>query len=190
MRVTASEPELPAALRVDTPEQLKALGHELRIQIVTLLGQRAATVSELAAALEVPVGTVGHHLKVLEAAGLVRVVRTEQVRGITAKWYRRTAATFVFDDTGAASPVDRDVDAWRRRVLPDPRPEGLATSVDTVRFARIPEDRVREWTERVVELSAEFGTQALGGTRVWALAVSLYEADRPSLPDEAPDTAP
>lgn len=175
---------MPASLRVDRPEQMKALGHDLRMEIVALLGQRAATVSELAAALETPVGTVGHHLGVLEDAGLVHVVRTEQIRGITAKWYRRTAATFVFDDTTAKEPLVEDVDAWRQRVLPRPRPDAIDTSVDTVRFARIPEARLAEWTERLVALSAEFGTQPLGGDRVYALALALYQADRPSLPDE------
>lgn len=177
---------MPAFLRVSRPDQMKALGHDLRMEVVALLGQRAATVSELAAALETPVGTVGHHLGVLEDAGLVHVVRTEQIRGITAKWYRRTAATFVFDDTTAKEPVVEDVDAWRQRVLPQPRADAIRTSVDTVRFARIPADRLDAWKQRLVELSAEFGTQPLGGDRVWALAVALYEADRRSLPDEEP----
>jgi DNA-binding transcriptional ArsR family regulator len=178
-----AEPPLPSELRVTAPAQLKALGHEMRMSIVTLLGQRAATVSELAEALGAPVGTVGHHLGVLEDADLVSVVRTQQVRGITAKWYRRTAATFVFDDIDADEPHAGDVDAWRRHVLPDPLPQGLTRSVSTVRFARIPDDRVEEWKQRVVELSSEFGTQELGGPHVWALSMSLYEADRPSLPD-------
>lgn len=178
---------LPRELRVTTPAQLKALGHDVRMSIVTLLGQRAATVSELAEALTTPVGTVGHHLGVLEDAGLVSVVRTQQVRGITAKWYRRTAATFVFDDTDADIPRTGDVDEWRRHVLPDPRPSGLTRSISTFRFARIPDERVEEWKQRLVELSSEFGTQELGGPQVWALSMSLYEADRPSLPDPSDD---
>jgi DNA-binding transcriptional ArsR family regulator len=184
---TDPDDDLPAMLRVDTAAQLKALGHDLRIELVTLLGQRAATVSELAEVVGSPVGTVGHHLGVLGDAVLVRVVRTEQIRGITAKWYRRTAATFVFDDTDSERPIARDVDAWRRHVLPHPRPEALGSSFEGVRFARIPDERLDEWRQRLIELSAEFGTQPLGGERVWALALSLYEADRPSLPDDPPE---
>ena len=41
-----------------------------------------------------PKGTVGHHLKVLEKAGLVRVVRTRQVRALTEKYYGRVARLF------------------------------------------------------------------------------------------------
>ena len=42
-----------------------------------------------------PKGTVGHHLKVLERAGLVHVVRTRQVRALTEKYYGRVARLFV-----------------------------------------------------------------------------------------------
>ena len=67
----------------------------LRARIVMLLRERAASTTELAAVLETPKGTVGHHLKVLERAGLVRVVRTRKVRALTEKFYGRVARLFV-----------------------------------------------------------------------------------------------
>jgi DNA-binding transcriptional ArsR family regulator len=60
-----------------------------------LLRERAASTTELAAALETPKGTVGHHLKVLERAGLIRVVRTRKVRALTERYYGRVARLFV-----------------------------------------------------------------------------------------------
>ena len=60
-----------------------------------LLRERAASTSELATVLETPKGTVGHHLKVLESAGLIRVVRTRKVRALTEKYYGRVARLFV-----------------------------------------------------------------------------------------------
>ena len=60
-----------------------------------LLRERAASTTELATVLETPKGTVGHHLKVLESAGLIRVVRTRQVRALTEKFYGRVARLFV-----------------------------------------------------------------------------------------------
>ena len=74
--------------------QLRALGDFTRGRIIGLLGQRAASTTELAAALDMPKGTVGHHVKVLEKAGLVRVVRTRQVRALTEKYYGRVARLF------------------------------------------------------------------------------------------------
>jgi DNA-binding transcriptional ArsR family regulator len=60
-----------------------------------LLRERAASTSELATVLETPKGTVGHHLKVLEKAGLIRVVRTRKVRALTERYYGRVARLFV-----------------------------------------------------------------------------------------------
>lgn len=77
------------------PQQLRALADELRAKIVFILRERAASVTELAAALELPKGTVGHHVKVLERAGLIRVVGTRKVRALTEKYYGRVARLFV-----------------------------------------------------------------------------------------------
>jgi predicted ArsR family transcriptional regulator len=55
-------------------------------------------VTELADELGLPKGTVGHHVKVLEDAGLVRVVRTRRVRAVTEKSYGRTARLFLMKD--------------------------------------------------------------------------------------------
>lgn len=60
-----------------------------------LLRERAASITELAEVLSSPKGTVGHHVKVLERAGLIRVVRTRKVRALTEKYYGRVARLFV-----------------------------------------------------------------------------------------------
>ena len=82
-------------LVVEAPQQLRALADPLRGRIITLLRQRAASTTELASVLDTPKGTVGHHLKVLEKAGLVRVVRTRKVRALTEMYYGRVARLFV-----------------------------------------------------------------------------------------------
>jgi DNA-binding transcriptional ArsR family regulator len=83
-------------LIVRQPEQLRALGDDLRTRIVVLLREHAHSVTELAETLELPKGTVAHHVKVLEKAGLIRVVRTRQVRALTERYYGRTARLFIF----------------------------------------------------------------------------------------------
>ena len=71
--------EAADTLVVSEPAQLRALGDEVRGRIVGFLRERATSATELAGLLDMPKGTVGHHLKVLERAGLVRVVRTLRV---------------------------------------------------------------------------------------------------------------
>ena len=96
INLPAPDYEADDILVVRLPEQLKALGDDLRTRVVVLLRERAHSVTELAEALELPKGTVAHHVKVLEKAGLVRVVRTRQVRAMTERYYGRTARLFFF----------------------------------------------------------------------------------------------
>ena len=105
------------------PEQLRALGDELRSKIVLLLRDRALSTTELAEKLGLPKGTVGHHVKVLEKAGLVHVVRTRQVRAVTEKFYGRVARLFLFESTDA----DARGRPERRRCRPPPRSRGDAS---------------------------------------------------------------
>src|ERR1700758_3637883 len=86
--------ELVDRVALTQPAQVKAISHPLRTTILGLLHERAATVSELAVALERPKSTVAHHVKVLADAGLVRVVRTRRVRAIEERFYGRTARMF------------------------------------------------------------------------------------------------
>src|ERR1044072_6464339 len=72
--------DLPDRIALTTPAQVKAISHPLRTTILGMLHERAATVTELAVAVERPKSTVAHHVKVRAAAGLVRVVRTRRGR--------------------------------------------------------------------------------------------------------------
>lgn len=82
-------------LVVAETEQLRALADDARHRIVAILRDRAATTTELAEAVGLAKGTVAHHLKVLESAGLVKVVRTRRVRALTESYYGRVARLFV-----------------------------------------------------------------------------------------------
>ena len=96
MTGNSSPPDYDLADRIalTRPSQVKALGHPLRTTILGLLHERAATVTELAVAVERPKSTVAHHVKVLAEAGLVQVVRTRRVRAIEERFYGRTARMF------------------------------------------------------------------------------------------------
>src|SRR5439155_17154836 len=92
---------------VSEPAQLRAMADPFRTGLIQLLRDRARSTQEIAEELSVPKGTVGHHLKVLERAGLIRVVRTRKVRALTEKFYGRTARLFLIRSEQApeTSPV-------------------------------------------------------------------------------------
>lgn len=170
-------------LEVREPGQFKAVGDSTRSRIISLLSERAATTSQLAEALGQAKGNVGHHLKVLEEAGLIRVVRTRQVRAITEKYYGRTARLFVFRDVGgdeAAEPFMFFRQVRDEAVRP---PETTDATGDTLRHARIPAEEAGEFRRRVLELADEFaGFESVPGEKVYAFLGGVYLTDLPELP--------
>ena len=88
-------PALPPTLRVTTEQQFKALGHPLRARILQAVQFHPATAKQLAVALGSTPGAIGHHLRMLEGAGLVQVVARRLINNLTiATYYTRTAAIF------------------------------------------------------------------------------------------------
>lgn len=173
--------ELEETLAVSDTAGLRAIADGLRGRILGLLLERAATTSELARSLGRPKGTVGYHMKVLERAGLVRVVRTEQVRAVTAKYYGRTARTFL-----VSTPLAGGVDPFF--MMREAMREAVSDSSDltTLRHARIPRERAREWGVRLAELAREFRDQDATGDEVYGLLISLYLTDWQALPERKP----
>ncbi len=177
--------ELAETLELRDAAQYKALFSDARSQIVSLLLERAATTSELAAALGKPKGTVGHHLGVLREAGLVRVVRTERVRALEAKYYGRTARVFLFQHAHEAVGLPQRVLATAASEiaqLPDAGEAGAGEPGAVIdanrRYARIPAERAHEWTQRLNELLVEFGSQPADGEVTYAFVFGIYPTDR------------
>jgi putative molybdopterin biosynthesis protein len=79
-------------------EQIRILADPRRLEILRLLMLGSATVSQLGDILHEQPAQVRHHLKQLEQAGLVDLVKTRQVRGFVEKYYRARALAFIFQD--------------------------------------------------------------------------------------------
>lgn len=70
-------------------EQVRVLGDPFRLRLFELVGERTASISELAGTVGRPKSTVSHHVRVLVDAGVLRVVRTSRVRGVEQRFYGR-----------------------------------------------------------------------------------------------------
>jgi DNA-binding transcriptional ArsR family regulator len=183
--------ELDDAVQLTRPDQLKALGDPLRFTLLGLLSERAATTSQLADALDRPRGTIGHHLKVLEAAGLVRVVRTRKVRAMTEKYYGRVARLSLLPEPGGA--VDAAVwDLPLRQAAAELRdaPASAPAPCVAIRHARLSPARVAELAERLDALGEEIDDRVDPSAPVYGLVTALYETSWPQLPDDAVAPAP
>jgi DNA-binding transcriptional ArsR family regulator len=180
-------PDYDLAERADitTPIQLRAIADPLRVTILDLLLERAATVAELAAAVGRPKSTVAHHVNVLVDAGMLRVVRTRRVRAIDERSYGRTARTFfvgVIERPGgpASSVCENGLSLAAAESAPAYDADQLRT---ILRHARIPADRAAEFWDRVVALTNEFTSLPRRGTTVFGFAAGLYPTDHPTLPE-------
>lgn len=73
----------------------RALGDELRLQILRLLMEKPATLTQLGQVLDMHPAKVRYHLKQLEKVELVKLVHTRVVRGFVEKYYQATARAFL-----------------------------------------------------------------------------------------------
>jgi DNA-binding transcriptional ArsR family regulator len=129
-----------------------------------------------------PKGTVGHHLKVLERAGLVRVVRTRKVRALTARYYGRVARVFVLKSDESA-PDDFRGGALAAMMLRQAADELLAAAdgergvSGLVSIPVKPADQKR-FERRIKRLVADYQRARDPEGEPYAFAYALYPAPR------------
>jgi DNA-binding transcriptional ArsR family regulator len=175
-------PDLPMYLTITTMQQWKALNDPLRKRLLDLIQQQPATAKQLADRLGATPGAIGHHLHVLEDAGLAQVVARRLIRGIVAKYYARTARIFDFDlppeITGHTS-----VDLTILSRAHDELVEALTNTTDdpyrkaSLRRARLSPERIHAYQERIQTLITDFlQEQADPDGQVYDLSIALFRA--------------
>lgn len=184
--------DLADRIALTEPSQVKAIGHPLRTTILGLLHERAATVTELAAAVGRPKSTVAHHVHVLARAGLVNVVRTRKVRAIEERFYGRTARLFyiALEDASDGDDAVRDFNDFEVAARESAAAYRDGKLWGFIRHARISEAQVSDFWERMAELVAAFDQLPRSGETVYGFAVGVYPTDHPTLPRrDDPDQA-
>lgn len=176
---------LEETLVVSTSAQLRALAHDLRGTLLELVLERAATVSEMAIAVDRPKSTVAYHVNQLVDAGLLKVVRTQRVRAIEERYYGRVARTIYIgalssdEDLAMAAVVDGVATAYGE--------SRQAKEADTLRctlvHARIPIEDVRAFWAEVQEVARKFTQIPRAGDQVYGFVAGLYPTDAPTLPE-------
>jgi DNA-binding transcriptional ArsR family regulator len=180
----APDYELDDVVYAESPAQLKAIADPLRTQVLSLVLERAATVTELAEALDRPKSSMAYHVDQLVELGLLKVVRTRKVRAMRERFYGRVARTIVIGD----GPLP---DGTRPgSFLNEAQAEAVESSTDkmrsTIRRARIPKQRAQEFWERVADLADEFTTLERDGDTVYGFVAAVYPTDHPTLREPRP----
>src|ERR1044072_1315121 len=91
---------------------LRAISHPLRHRLLGMLDGRIASPNMLARELDLPLGRVGYHIRVLSDLGAIELVRTEPRRGALEHFYQ--AVTTVWFSEGDWTKLPRSA---RRGIL-------------------------------------------------------------------------
>ncbi|MDD7306279.1 MAG: winged helix-turn-helix domain-containing protein [Peptoniphilaceae bacterium] len=80
---------------LNTLEEINIVSDPIRLKILLTLGTSPKTAQDLSDALGVSRSKVHYHLKILEQNGIVEVVKTELINGITQKYFLPVAKAFI-----------------------------------------------------------------------------------------------
>jgi len=180
--VPVTVPELPARLVLTTPQHFQAIHDPSRWRILGLLSQ-PLTAKQIAERLQIPHGTIGHHLQILEDAGLVRLVAKRSVRNMTAKYYVRAARLFDYripSEITGSEPLELQLITEVRDQIAEsvdvPDPTSATPSVG-VRYLRLSQAQALAVKTRIHALLDEVSQPASDpqGT-VYGVCAALYIA--------------
>jgi hypothetical protein len=100
------------------PETARIFSDKTRARIIELLEKRGELTNTLIAKeLGISKATVTHHIKILEEAGVVRVSRTEETRGIPKKYYTLDARFLESWKEDVSKPVREEVEREFRKLF-------------------------------------------------------------------------
>lgn len=167
--------EAEETLTIREPWRIKVLSDPTRVAICSLLRGHSFSVQGLSRELNLPKGTVGHHVKALERARLVHVVRTRPVRAVTEKFYGRTAWMFVVE---AEDPEDERAfsASGLRRAAEEMDASPAILNFGLARARLRPADQ-RRFEARLRRLRHDVSAADVEGGEPCVLAGSLYRVD-------------
>jgi DNA-binding transcriptional ArsR family regulator len=152
---------------ISAPAQFKAMGHPVRQRLLFVLGE-PATISQLAARLDLAKGTVSHHLKVLRDAGMVAVIETRKVRGGTEQYYRRSAARLDIAPK-APEPLAAMLQGFAHEVMASD-----ADPLLLLRHVRLTPAQARRLRDALTELSGDL-VNADPSDQRYGLLIGMYQ---------------
>ena len=149
-----------ASFTVDRPEQLKALGHPLRLKVLQTLGEtdRALTNRDLAEAIGVDPGHLHFHVRMLHRAGLIELAEGGRGR---EKPYRPVAKNLQVSPEFRSTGLSIDLNA----AMLDEVARGWEAFGETAHFRagqinlRLDLDQVRGLFELLNERAEELETE-------------------------------
>lgn len=106
-------------LIVSELDAIKTLSDPLRLKILEILIDHAATSKQVSTSLGLSCANVHYHVKELEKQGLIRLIDTVEKGGILEKYYRAVASNYYIDRTLGKNDPGRKtaVEAYNREIM-------------------------------------------------------------------------
>ncbi|MDH3540712.1 MAG: winged helix-turn-helix domain-containing protein [Acidimicrobiia bacterium] len=154
--------------------QLKAIADPVRTRLLNALGANPASAKQLSASLGLTHGNVGHHLKVLERAGLVAVVEERRVRALTERIFATTFDRLRIEVGGGGLDKLRFLfeQAGREAAPQEEQPFSDQGRLYTVQMQQ---DRAAEFAARLIALGDEFATAGDDDGPAFGFAGAVYK---------------
>lgn len=162
-------------MELTEPQQFKALAHPTRQRLLFAIGERPATISQLAALVQANKGNVAHHMKVLVASGLVEAGESRQVRGGTEQYFQRAARRLRYTGGHAREAIGFAFQAIAEEIA-EAEPDPLLV----IRHLRLTPDQAERITAILNELAYET-TEADEGNKRYGLLLGLFKPAQQSV---------
>ena len=143
--------------------------------ILDLVLERAMTVTELAARLGRPKGSVAYHVKVLLEAGLLQVVRTQQGAGDRGALLREGRPHDRLRALAGRDPVPRRT--WSPRSTSS-SPRSWSRGASPTAAPGSPRERAEEYVERLYQITLEFIDEPREGDFEYGMYVGVFPTNR------------
>jgi DNA-binding transcriptional ArsR family regulator len=171
---------------LNTDEQIRAYINPTRMTILALLAKEKQSVSGVARQLQVHPANLTHHFKLLEKAGLIRLVEKRETGKNLEKYYRATSFQYTVDAGGEttnkqvlALEILRDnLNAAIHSLRNQTADKDVLGALKTI---CIDQRELTKFEKKLTHLIEEFGKSSTKTGIVYSLNVSLY-------PTEAGDT--
>lgn len=121
-------------IKLSTMEEIKTYSDPYRLRIITFLrnSKEEATVKEIADYLgEVP-AKIHYHIKKLERAGIIELVRTKEIKGIIAKYYYLTANNYLIEGEEIQTQTQKVYKSQVLNIVNDYYDKSKEKSIDTL----------------------------------------------------------
>lgn len=174
-------------IHLESDEQLRAVASHARHRIIGVLREGPATITQVAARLGIAKGSSSYHVRVLERAGLIRVVETRKVRGVTERYYAMAAKGISLPEPGPGEP-----EILLRHALADieAAPAGGQKLV-ALKHTRLSPEAWDEVAQRLEALFVELGEADDPGQAPATLSIAFFRPqDNRLAADPEADTDP